>query len=55
MLDLGWGNDPEVEKIICELQEKGVKFEHTFYDRRGYDNIYTSTDKKYCYHLDSSD
>lgn len=55
MLDLGWANDPEVSKIISDLQKEGVVFEHTKYDRNGYDNVYTSTDGKYCYHVDSSD
>lgn len=55
MINLGWVNDIEVQKKISELIRNGVVFEHTKYDRTGYDNVYTSTDGQYCYHVDSSD
>lgn len=55
MTDLGWYNDEKVRNKVTELEQSGVEFEHTKWDRRGWDNQYTSTDGKYMYHVDSSD
>lgn len=54
MEQLGYINNPEVEKRVRALEAQGVRFVCTYSDKWGHDK-YQSTDGRYSYDCDSSD